>query len=313
MSATLIAVAVALVLGHMAPSLAASVRHFGWYRDWLRWLDSRFPEGSFWRGRWGLAIALVPPLLLVSLFQLALHDALFGLASLIFGVAVLFYAWGPRDLDVDVDAVADAPDPVARRDAATSLWPEGGMPAVLDGGSLVEAVFRNAQHRWFGVLFWFLVAGPAGALLYRLVALSAEGEASHALPNETREGARFFFAILDWPVAQLMTLALALVGNFDTVLGAWRDAGGASFDVTRTFLGAVARASVNCELADEAADYADDVGGMEAGEAGFAPPPPVPMFTGEVPELRDAMSLVWRSLLVWLAVMALFVIAGWVA
>ena len=34
---------------------------------------------------------------------------------------------------------------------------------------------------------------------------------------------------------------------------------------------------------------------------------------GELPELRDAMSLVWRCLLVWLAVLALFVIAGWVS
>ena len=187
------------------------------------------------------------------------------------------------------------------------------MPATLDGGSLVEAVFRNAQHRWFGVLFWFLVLGQVGALLYRLTALSAEDEAAHALPNPTREGARFLFAILDWPVAQLMTLSLALVGNFDTVLGAWRDAGGASFDVRRRFLGAVARASVKCELADEAADY-DDVGtGVEAGDAGLVPPPPAPAFSGEVPELRDAMSLVWRSLLVWLAVLALFVIAGWVS
>ena len=32
-----------------------------------------------------------------------------------------------------------------------------------------------------------------------------------------------------------------------------------------------------------------------------------------LPELRDAMSLVWRILLLWLAVLALFVIAGWVA
>ena len=313
MSATLIAAVVALVLGHMAPSLAASVRQYGWYRDWVRWLDARFPEGSFWHGRWGIAFALVPPLLLVALFQLALHESLLGLVSLIFGIVVLFYAWGPRDLDVDVDAVANAPDATARRAAATRLWPEGGMPATLDGGSLVEAVFRNAQHRWFGVLFWFLVLGPVGALLYRLTALSAEDEAAHALPNPTREGARFLFAILDWPVAQLMTLSLALVGNFDTVLGAWRDAGGASFDVRRRFLGAVARASVKCELADEAADY-DDVGtGVEAGDAGLVPPPPLSAFSGEVPELRDAMSLVWRSLLVWLAVLALFVIAGFVA
>ena len=34
---------------------------------------------------------------------------------------------------------------------------------------------------------------------------------------------------------------------------------------------------------------------------------------GELPELRDAMSLAWRILLLWLALLALFVIAGWVA
>jgi AmpE protein len=31
-----------------------------------------------------------------------------------------------------------------------------------------------------------------------------------------------------------------------------------------------------------------------------------------MPELRDAMSLVWRTLVAWLATIALFVIAGWV-
>lgn len=313
MSATLIAVVAALVLGHLAPSLAESIRHYGWYRDWLGWLDARFPEGSFWRGRGGLVVALAPIALLVSLFQIALHEVMFGLPGLVFGVAVLFYAWGPRDLDVDVEAVANAPDPLARRAVAARLWPEGGMPALLDGGSLVEAVFRNAQHRWFGVLFWFLLLGPAGALLYRLVAESAEGGAASALPPRPREGARTALAWIDWPVAQLMTLALALVGNFDTVLGAWREAGGASFDPRKPFLGAVARASVKCELAEDASDYADFGTGVDAGDAGLEPPPPVPQFAGEVPELRDAMSLVWRSLLVWLAVLALFVIAGWVS
>ena len=34
---------------------------------------------------------------------------------------------------------------------------------------------------------------------------------------------------------------------------------------------------------------------------------------GELPELRDAMNLVWRVLVLWLAVIALFVIAGWVS
>ncbi|KRA16189.1 MULTISPECIES: hypothetical protein [unclassified Lysobacter] len=299
MSETLIAAVVALVLGHLAQSLAASVRHYGWYADWLRWLGTRFPEDSIWRGRWGIALALVPPLLAVGLFQLALDEPLYGLAGLVFGIAVLFYVWGPRDLDLDVDAIVAAPDAASRREAASRLWPQGATPS-LDGGSLVEAVFRNALRRWFGVLFWFLVLGPFGAVLYRLTELAAEGEGAQELPGETAVGARTLLAILEWPVAQLLTLAMALVGNFDTVLGAWRESGGAALSLDNRFLGAIARASVKIELAEEAADYAEDNGNATLASA-------------ELPELRDAMSLVWRSLLVWLAVLALFVIAGFVS
>ena len=302
MFSTLIAAVVALVLGHLAQPLAASVRHYGWFADWLRWLDRSFPEVSFWRTQWGFAVALLPPVLGVLLFQLALTEPLYGLVGLAFGIAVLFYTWGPRDLDVDVDAVMDARDPVTRRAAAARLWPHGASPS-LNGSALVEAVFRNAQRRWFGVLLWFLLLGPCGALLYRLTARAVEDESGSALPAENASGARLLLALLDWPVAQLMTLALAVVGNFDTVLNAWREAGGASFNLKRRFLGAVARASVRSELAEEVADYAS--------EPGVPLPPSVVL--GELPELRDAMSLIWRSLLVWLAVLAMFVIAGWVS
>jgi AmpE protein len=308
MAVTLLAVVAALVIGHMAQSLAAAVRHFDWYASWLDWLDAQFPEGSFWRGRWGIALALAPPLLAVLLFQLALRHPLYGLVGVLFAVAVLFYAWGPRDLDLDIDAIVDAPDAATRREAMARLWPDA-PPLTIDGGALVSAVFQNALRRWFGVLFWFLVLGPCGALLYRLVALSGEGAYARKLPMETRAGAATLLKLLDWPVAQLLTLALALVGNFDTVLGAWREAGGAAFTLDHRFLDAAGRASVRTELAEEAADYADDNGVV-------ATPPPSPstvMTATDLPELRDAMSLVWRSLLVWLAVLALFVIAGFVA
>lgn len=310
MSVTLIAVIAALVLGHLAPSLAAAMRQYGWYGDWLRWLDSRFGEGSVWRGRWGIALALLPPLLLVGLFQQALAEPLLGLGGLLFGIAALFYAWGPRDLDRDVDALAEARDPASRREAAARLYDDeaatGAGPVTLGGGSLVEAVFEAALRRWFGVLFWFLLLGPFGAVLYRFAVLSARGPFARALPAGTADGARRLLAMLEWPVAQLVTLALALVGNFDTVLGAWREHGGASFALHHRYLVAAGRASVRGELAEEAADY--------AGEGGVSVPslPSLPA-TLELPELRDAMSLAWRCLLVWLAVLALFVIAGWVS
>lgn len=294
MALTLIAVVLALVLGHVAPVLIG-LRRYDWFIAWLRWLGRSLGGQSAWQGRFGLLLAAGLPVLAVFGLQWLLGDRLYGLPLFFFALAVLVYTWGPRDLDLDVDAVIEARDGDARRAAAESLFPEGGEP-VLEGPSLVEAVFRCALWRWFGVLFWFLLLGPAGALLYRLVSLSAQGEAQRVLPPAQGEAARLFVAILNWPVAHLMTFGLALAANFDGVLAAWRDwhaNGGLRLDTG--FLGAAARASVVCELAEEDA-YAID---------GPAQAP-------ALLELRDAMSLVWRVMLLWLGVLAIFVIAGFV-
>ena len=297
MSITLVAVVLALVLGHVAPSLVAAFRRHAWYDAWLRWLgEGGRGSAGFWGGRYGIALALAPVLLVVALLQWLLDGPLYGLPGLLFDIVVLVYAWGPRDLDVDVEAIIDAHDATTRRAAIARLGLTGEA-AALDGPALVEAVFANALRRWFGVLFWFLLLGPVGALLYRLSALAVDGESATGLPEQTRVGARALVTALDWPVAQLMTLAMALVGNFDTVFSAWREAGGTQFRLHTGFLGSAARASVRGELAEEAEEYAEE-GMVQA--------------MRELPELRDAMSLVWRILLLWLAVLAVFVIGGWV-
>ncbi len=294
MALTLIAVVLSLVLGHVAPGLI-SFRRYGWFVSWLHWLGRWFAGQSAWRGRFGLLLAVGLPIGLVGALQWLLADHVYGLPLFGFALAVLIYTWGPRDLDLDVDAVIEARNATDRRAAAAALFPEGGEP-VIEGPPLVEAVFRCALWRWFGVLFWFLLLGPAGALLYRLVSLAAQGEAQRVLSPAQAQAAKLFVAILDWPVAHLMTFGLALAANFDGVLGAWRDwhaDGGMRLDIG--FLGAAARASVVCELAEEDA-YAID---------GPAQAP-------ALLELRDAMSLVWRVLLLWLAVLAIFVVAGFV-
>lgn len=297
MSITLVAVVLALVLGHVAPTLVAAFRQYAWYGAWLRWLGERSGGAGVWQARFGIALAIVPVLLVVTVLQWVLDSPLYGLPGLLFDIVVLVYAWGPRDLDVDVEAVIDAHDAPTRRAAIARLGLTGEA-AALDGPALVEAVFVNAMQRWFGVLFWFLLLGPVGAVLYRLSVLATQGEWASTLPEENRLGARAVKTALDWPVAQLMTLAMALVGNFDTVFTAWREAGGTRLRLDTGFLGYAARASVRCELAEEAEEYAEE-GMVQA--------------MRELPELRDAMSLVWRILLLWLALLAVFVIGGWVS
>lgn len=300
MSAVLIAVILALVLGHAAPQLAA-VRQFGWFRTWFEWLSARLAGNALHRGTAGILISLGLPLLGVGLLQASLDERWYGLPGFAFALIILFWCWGPRDLDLDVETVVDAPDAEQRRVAAAALHGPD-RPATLDAPSLVESVFRGALERWFGVLLWFVLLGPVGALLYRLAQIGATRSYTAVLPEAHADAYRRLHVILDWPAAQLATLGLALAAHFDAVLDAWRhwhaERAQGWFVLDTGFLGAAARASVDCEVAEESdTEYSDD-----------APPPPAPA----LPALKDAMSLAWRVLLLWLAVLAVIVLAGFV-
>ena len=295
MFTTLVAVIAALVLGHLAALPLAALRDWHWFGTWLRWW--RGHGGGWASGRFGLLPAIAAPVLLAGLLQWWLHGRLYGLPALLFGVAMLVWCWGPRDLDRDVEAVLDAEDTPAHGVAVSRLQAAGGS-LHQDAPSLLDATIHDALRRWFAPLFWFLLLGPAGVLLYRLLAQVVHGPQAADASADARAGAGWALALLEWPVAQLMVLSMALVGNFDTVFSAWRGAAGNRWALDLGFLGAATRAGVGMELAEDAED---------ARAAGIVLP------LQAQPELRDAMSLVWRMLLAWMAALALLVIAGWVA
>ncbi len=286
MGHTLIAAVIALVVGHALPDLGR-LRRFDWLPAWTRLVD-RLGGVAPWIS---VLLVLLPPLLLLGLLQWALAGKAFGLASLALGVVVLFYAWGPRDLDLDVEAVATAPDADRRASALESL----GLPAagMLSPTQAVDAVFTEALRRWFAVLFWFALLGPVGALGYRMVALLARrdgvadpGDSARRAIHETLARA------LEWAPAHLMTLALAIAADFDAVARAWRDfhaERGDWFTLDAGFLKAAARASVDADIELDPA--------LIDARAGIA-------------ELEEALGLNWRVLIVWGIVFALMVLAG---
>lgn len=285
MAIELVAALIVLLVLIVWPGNVAGFRRFGWYLRWLDALD--FVEGG---GR--VALALLPPVLVCAVIAWLLHGWVLALAALAFSVLILFYALGPRELESDLEAILHGADPAARMVAAANLQcvPDGA-PRAFTAPELVEAVVMASLRRRFAVLFWFFLLGPAGALGYRLAWVTAD-----ATDPRTRQAARRFASALDWLPAHLMVLAMALVSNFDAVTGAWRawhaepahSMGGLDPD----FLAAVARSGVDADIA------AGD------GTSTDTHDPCV--------ELADARRLMFRVLVVWLAVVALVVLAGWV-
>ena len=287
MAPIFLAIVLALVIAHAAPDFARW-RDFGWLQAAAqRWMAGAGERSSAHRLVW-LALLLVVLCLVV---QALLAHVLFGLPAFAFAVAVLYYSWGPRDLDADVDAVLKAPDGDRREAAAQALRPDPALqPLPLEAAPLVEATFNSALSRWFGVLFWFVVLGPAGALGYRSVQLLARNVTLRPAMTESQSEALERTArLLDWVPAHLLAFTLALVSDFDAVVATWRDyraahgTGHWSLDVG--FIGALARAGVDADV--EAGDgYAQDV-------------------SDPLVELADARRVLRRALVAWLTLLAL--------
>src|SRR5574343_3517 len=291
MTWTVMAVVAALLIGHAVPQVSRW-RDFSWFERWLEFVCQQETVKSGQRGYAGLLLGIALPALALGL-SVFLLSRISGLFAFLIALAALLYTWGPRDLDLDVNAVLDATGQEAKEQAAKALYEEG-QAVSLDGPAAVAAVFENALTRWFAVLFWFLLLGPGGALAYRLLYLLVHHKHDMALPEPLRETAGKALNLAHCPPAHLMTLAMALAANFDKVVQVWREwyaNGGLRADYG--FLAAAANASVASELADEEADAVD---GPSSGPA--------------LLELRDALSLAWRRLLLWLALLAIFVLAG---
>lgn len=287
MTYLLIAVIIVLILSHFAPDLSR-MRRYDWFVSWIDFLGARVSHEA-WRSPYALLLGIGLPALAVAIVQAALSEPLNGVFGFLFAIAGLFYAWGPRDLDRDVQLAADSPPVDQPEQAAARL--QGPRPET--GAAMAALVGRAAQRRWFGPLLWFIVLGTFGAVLYRLAQLAAE-DGIESLPEAQQIAARRLLAILDWPVAHLMALGMAIATDFDAVARIWRGrarSAGTWFAFDPALVAATTAAAVKADLESEDATSADDFDDGLMDDRGVV--------------LRDALAVVWRVLIVWLAFMAL--------
>jgi AmpE protein len=289
---TIISILIAFALCHFVREVGR-LRQRGWLKKWVAFANSAFGEVAGWKGFGGFLVIILVPLIVLVLLYLLLVSALGPAGAFLLALLVLIYAFGPRDLDTDVAAVVRAQDEEQREAALKRLL--GGDPPDDETAAkeaMIDAVFRESLRRWFAVIFWFAVLGIVGALLYRMVDWLHHED--YDISDEQRRLFRRMQQIMDWPAAQLTTLALAIATDFDSVYAAWKhyhdEQGHGLFEGDNGFLLASARCIV---LTGHAArdGYADQL-------------------VGPLARLQQAMDLVWRALGVWLTVLALLLLVN---
>ncbi len=217
---TLITIVFALIIEYFVGSLA-DLRRFGWFRRFASGVGNKLGGKDFWGGIGGAILVLAA--WLVPLYLLfAWLSGLSLVVAFLLSLAVLLYCLGPRSFYGLAEEFCTAHQ---AGDQERAVWlaeqllerplSEAERERLLQ--TVTEGMFVAANERLFGVLFWFALLGPIGAVLFRLSSQfrmwAGEGEKSEAAARLAASALRVHNAIA-WLPAQLMAASFALMGNF---------------------------------------------------------------------------------------------------
>jgi adenosylcobinamide-phosphate synthase len=304
-----------------------------WVHDalagWVRWTGRNFDAGKPHHTVvvWVISVG-VPALLVLGLYlALTYFNLFFGL---LLDVAVLYVTLGFRQFSHYYTDIRDALDRGDEPQARTLL----GEWLHLDASELprtellrhvIEHSLLAAHRHVFGVFFWFVVLsalglGPTGAVLYRMAEFSSRywGYRQRNLDAPHNDAllalSRKLFALIDHVPARLTAFGFAVVGNFEEAVAGWRrDAGLWRYPNEGVILAAAAGA-VGVQLGGNAApgvtpdrSKSFNVGGDAAAAAAMG------STAGAAPQaghLQSVVGLVWRSVVLWMLLVALLSLAN---
>jgi len=240
----------------------------------------------------------LPAVAVTSLLHALLYAAS-PLLALVFNVAVLYLTLGFRQFSghfTQIQLAVKAGD-IERARAELEAW-RGPSGVVRSREEVIRLAIEQAllaSHRHvFGVLLWFVILpGPSGAVLYRLAAYFATRWKGMGAFGEFAQRA---FHLLEWPAVRLTAASFAVVGDFEDAVYCWRTQARSWSDPDAGVVLAAGAGAMGVRL------------GMPVQEAeGVRPRPELGLGDGaDGPFLDSTVGLVWRALVVW--VFALIVI-----
>ena len=263
--------------------------------DWFHELVKKL-SGSGLSPVLQFAAAVLLPALLVLWVQTLVAGLLFGAISLALMVFVLLYGFGRGDFEALVGQYREY---CQRGDfEAAYLFAREEMPGVTEEECpsgpeqlhrwMKERICYMGFERWFGVIFYFAILGPAGALAYRLLQLYGELNEDPAQATMVSR-VRYF---VDWVPVRLLVFAFAVTGDW---VGS-REQVMTSLQDTTTEGSAVIADAAHASLGLKATVFSDNNGDTGA----FAE-------VGDW-EITQLQSLLRRSAVAWVVVLSLLVL-----
>ncbi|OOZ36059.1 adenosylcobinamide-phosphate synthase CbiB [Solemya velesiana gill symbiont] len=193
---------------------------FGRLADWAERRFNKRVDARF-NGVLAVVVTVLPFTLLTWLLEIYLG----GLV----GLVLLYVALGARSLEEHAMAVASELAQGNLQGARTQVSlmvsrESAGMDEDAVTRATIESVLENGVDAVFGALFWFLIPGAPGVVLYRLVnTLDAMWDYRTERFNSFGWFAARLDDLLNWIPACLTAFSYALVGNCSQAMDCWRD------------------------------------------------------------------------------------------
>jgi adenosylcobinamide-phosphate synthase len=304
---TLFAIILVLALDQARPAPAARIEAL--LRAYGAFLDGRFNAGERRQGLAAWATGVAAPVIVLFILQSLLSYFGHPLFTFALGVGVLYLTAGFRQFSHSFTDIHLALR-MGELDRARQLLAEWrGSSADHMGSSeiarlSIEQALVSCHRHVFAPFFWFVLFGPAGALLYRL-SLSFHqqwGERRDAEFGEFGAFAVQAFSAIDWLPVRLTAASFAVVGDFEDAVYCWRNQAQRWPEPSAGILLASGAGALGVKLG---MPLRQDSGMTDRPELGLDD-------EADADFMQSTVGLVWRTLVMALLLLALLWVATWV-
>lgn len=269
--------------------IGALLKRFHWFDYYSSFLLPISSKLAARNACLGFSVLLLPLVIAVSVFYFLFADLAFGLFGMLFSLLILLYCLGPDDLYHQLkgyfSAAEKGDDDEVRRHYLDVVGYEASGTESDVARSLTEAIIVQSNERFFAVIFWYIICGPIGSLIYRVTTLL--NQRAHAYPDamlESSSKGKTLQAILDWIPVRLTALLYIVVGDFHASFPKWWHGVASGLSESRQWL-------LDCSLAALLND---------------------PQQESSIQENTLALTMLDNALIVVLVLIAVFTLGAWI-